>query len=67
MGSGVAKYIKEKYPEVFKEYKEYCKSTNSKSLLGNVQFCKANDNKIIANLFGQHEFGRFKDKQIMKH
>ena len=49
MGTGVAKQIKEKYPEMFREYKLYC--TDDIDILGTTQFCKVNDGKIIANLF----------------
>ena len=60
MGSGVAKYIRDKYPEVYQEYKKHCGIKDKKTLLGTVQFCKADDGKIIANLFGQYSFGIYK-------
>jgi len=60
MGGGIAKQIKEKYPEVYKAYKELCLSHNSKDLLGAVQYVECHDGYIIANLFGQEGFGRNK-------
>ena len=59
MGSGLAKQIKIKYPEVFKEYQKYINTYEYKSLvLGNCQIVKATDEKYIANLFGQFGYGR---------
>ena len=60
MGGGIAKQIKEKYPEVYKAYKELCLLHNSKDLLGAVQYVECHDGHIIANLFGQEGFGRNK-------
>ena len=57
MGSGVAKFIKEKYPEVYKEYKRYCDVEDNTDLLGTMQICKCDDNKFVANLFGQYSYG----------
>ena len=53
MGSGVAKELKMRYPEVEEEYRKLCKSRNSSELLGEVQFCKTSSGQWIANLFGQ--------------
>jgi len=60
MGGGIAKQTKEKYPEVYKAYKELCEKHNSKDLLGAVQYVECHDGYIIANLFGQEGFGRNK-------
>lgn len=54
MGSGVAKQIKEMYPEVFEEYKKKCDFQN---MLGECLLVKTHDNRYIANLFGQYGFG----------
>jgi len=68
MGAGLAKQIKDKYPIVYKIYKtlldwskeEYERGlSKNKYPLGAVQFVKVND-KIIANIFGQLEYGRDK-------
>jgi hypothetical protein len=58
MGTGIAKQIRDKYPEVYNSYKEYCKRETNK--LGKVQFVKCSDNTIIGNLFGQDRYGRDK-------
>lgn len=58
MGSGVAKQIKEKYPEVYKKYKNYVNNFEFKSLLlGNCQIVETTKEKYIANLFGQFGYG----------
>lgn len=57
MGSGIAKQVKEKYPEVFNAYYHYCKTHIVPDLLGTSLICEANDGKIIANVFGQNGFG----------
>lgn len=64
MGSGLAKQIRNKYPEVYPSYIKYCKGckdNDPKNLLGEVQTIPCSDGKIIANLFGQYRYGR--DKQ----
>lgn len=62
MGSGIAKQIRTKYPEVYEEYHKYCESanlvSNSASMLGNAQFIECADGKVVANLFGQNNFGK---------
>lgn len=59
MGSGVAKQIKEKWPVVFKSYKEFFKNVkDSYTLLGEAQFVEFG-NKYIVNLFAQFNYGTF--------
>lgn len=57
MNSGVAKCIREKYPEVYKEYKNICKNEEFYNLIGGCQLVTCYDGKIIANLFGQKSYG----------
>lgn len=60
MNSGVAKQIREKYPEVFEVYKKYCDIYNAQyktDLLGRCLVVEAHDGKRIANLFGQLGYG----------
>ena len=59
MGSGVAKQIREKYPEVFTAYKGLCdyRFKAKETLLGDCQVVEAHDGKCIANLFGQLGYG----------
>lgn len=57
MGAGIAKQIKARWPEVFREYCDYCKSfSDAHNLLGKCQVVKTNDGKYIANLFGEYSF-----------
>lgn len=61
MGTGMALAIKQKWPHVFQEYKEFCSQFSLKSnALGCVQLVKANDNIYVCNLFGQDRYGRDK-------
>lgn len=60
MGSGVAKAIREKYPNVYNSYTKYCKpytSEDSSVLLGNVQFCKVSSDLEVVNCFTQDFYG----------
>lgn len=61
MGAGLAKQIKDRFPEVFRVYKERCSiwRQNPQANLGHVQFCSAlgSDGYIIANIFGQLYYG----------
>ena len=59
MGAGIAKVIKNKWPNVYTQYKDFCKGFNySKVLLGKAQICKTKDNpiKYVANLFGEYSY-----------
>ncbi len=57
MGTGLAKQIKSKYPNVYKEYKQLC-TEQVDDLLSSVQLISTNDRKTIANLFAQTGYGR---------
>ena len=54
MGAGIAKQIKEQYPEVFERYYDLCKlhQENPEELLGQVQICNT-VNYRVANIFSQ--------------
>lgn len=58
MGSGIAKTVREKFPNVYAEYIRLCNSKDitPNSLLGTTQFVKCGV-KIIANLFSQRDYG----------
>lgn len=58
MGSGVAKQIKEKWPNVFKEYARYCEDRWHHLLLQSCVMVQINDTQYVANLFGQATYGR---------
>ena len=54
MGAGIAKTIKQMYPDVYKKYRFYC--MNSTGLLGTTQLVKSKEGKYIANIFGQDNY-----------
>ena len=72
MNSGVAKQIREKWPEVYEQYiKAFAQVSNSSSLLGNAQTVLVDGNKrIIFNLFAQDNYGydgkQYTDVQALK-
>ena len=53
MGAGVAKAIKDKWPEVYWKYREHCTENTPEDLLGTVQFTTTNGFITVANLFAQ--------------
>lgn len=74
MGAGIAKQINREYPRVFEQYKLFCenKRLQGKSPLGSCQLVYTDDTKsrIVANLFGQENYGRGKqqtDYEALKH
>jgi len=59
MGSGVARALFEKYPEVKEQYHKYFETAPiGAENLGKVQFVKINPNLTILNLFTQNKFGQ---------
>ena len=60
MGAGLAKQIRDKWPNVYKHYYSlYCeKIENTQDLLGRCQLVEINDTQYVANLFGQNYYGR---------
>lgn len=57
MGSGLAKQVREKYPQVFEEYKKKCHDYGSMNL-GDCQWLFVGHSRFIANIFGQDSYGR---------
>ncbi|MCL2026729.1 MAG: macro domain-containing protein [Leptospirales bacterium] len=59
MGSGVAKQVKERYPQAYEAYKKLCDETrNKRHLLGTAQAVFINNpDKTVYNLFGQERYG----------
>ena len=67
MGSGVAKAIREKWPVVFTKYTEYSNKFRyaRKELLGQVNVVEIEkDEKIIANIFSQENYGKTKFRYV---
>lgn len=59
MGAGIAKSIKNKWNDVFIQYKNLCTNVIDKhNLLGKIQLCATNDIpiKYVVNLFGEYSF-----------
>lgn len=63
MGSGVAKQLMDKWPQVSDCHRIMCNvyENNRKDLLGNCQFIGITPDKIVANLFGQYNYGTKRD------
>lgn len=61
MNSGVAKQIREKWPEVFESYRKFVNDItqlyDSEKLLGECQIVYTLDYKYVINLFAQNNFG----------
>ncbi|WP_182006345.1 macro domain-containing protein [Priestia aryabhattai] len=59
-GAGIAGQIRKKYPVVYEKYIKLSNhySQDKKMLLGKTQIIKVEDNKYIANIFGQLTYGR---------
>lgn len=75
MGAGIAKQMKQKYPENFDYYKELCDefSYRPELLLGQCQLTMNSDDtmplpytRYIANLFGQVGYGRDRQQTDLK-
>ena len=73
MGAGIAKQIRDKYPEVFADYKEKCLAyfcrLDGLTLLGTVLVSHTLDGHIICNLFAQDGFkspGRHTDYEALQ-
>ena len=61
MNSGIAKSIRQKFPKVYKSYKntvnKYIEENNINNLLGRVVGVDIGDNKWVVNMFGQFTYG----------
>jgi len=57
MGGGLALQIRQKYPSVYRRYREYCEATKARKLLGKVLLVPTDDGKVICNVFGQLTIG----------
>lgn len=56
MGSGVAKALRNKYPDIFVRYKVYCDNMGAQ-LLGKIQVLAVDDGKKVVNMFAQDAYG----------
>lgn len=66
MGSGVAKFLRNKYPEIFDEYSKICRRGKERGdedgLLGTVNIVCVKPNIYVANCITQHLYGYDKGK-----
>lgn len=58
MGAGLAKAIYDKWPNVKSEYYKFCMQYEPGDLLGKVWYVEVTSNQIVANVFGQLDYGR---------
>ena len=56
MGAGLAKQIRNEYPEVYHEYKYKCGNGDAK--VGDIQLIETMDDRICVNMFAQYSYGR---------
>ena len=61
MGKGLALQIRNKYPDVYRRYQNYCEEHLVKDLIGRILLIPTDDGKVICNLFAQERYGN--DKQ----
>lgn len=58
MGSGVAKVLYTKYPDVKSKYHQFCAETDIEDRLGSIVYTPVqSDGKVIINLFTQFKYG----------
>jgi O-acetyl-ADP-ribose deacetylase (regulator of RNase III) len=72
MGSGVAKALRDKWPEVYMVYKQhhdenYKAQDKGRSLLGDVSYAIVGDGLAVANLVGQQFYGREKNRKYTSY
>lgn len=60
MGAGLAKQIRNKYPEVYRSYVSIIKNSTEDELLGYAQPVSVNNTLSVLNLFGQIGYGTSK-------
>ena len=63
MGSGIARQIRAKWPEVYNKYRDVCLdyilryTDPSKHMLGHIQFCNTESGHVVINIFSQANYG----------
>jgi O-acetyl-ADP-ribose deacetylase (regulator of RNase III) len=67
MGAGVAKAIRDRWPEVYEGYKRVCDEYEPHSLLGMILTVRAPDMPTVVNCFTQQWYGRDKDKRYVSY
>jgi O-acetyl-ADP-ribose deacetylase (regulator of RNase III) len=68
MGAGVAKSIKQKWPDVYESYRTLHRGVTQQGwpgpLLGSCQLVRTRSGELVANLFGQNYYGAGGDKYV---
>ncbi|HFK1435062.1 TPA: macro domain-containing protein [Bacillus cereus] len=59
MGAGLAKQIRDKYPDVYNIYAKNCYKTHPMNLMGDILVIQI-EGKYVANIFSQLNYGRKK-------
>lgn len=67
MGSGVAKQIRARWPDVYTHYKTMCDAIQPAALLGFAQMVDIGNGRHVCNLFGQLNYGRDKSAYTNVH
>ena len=59
MGSGIAKQVRQKFPEAYSAYMDLCRASDFKKgeLLGKAQLCPTVNGTTIINMFAQGDYG----------
>ena len=57
MGAGLAKQIRQTYPQVYTSYMKACSMYTPEQLLGVVQLIKISDELTVCNFFAQLNYG----------
>lgn len=65
MGKGLALAIKQHYPVVEQQYKEFCSRYKTFQLLGRCQIVKATADLYVANVFGQLFYARSRNDKTV--
>ena len=60
MGAGIAKQIKEKYPEVYIADVRYQTENGPMKIFGTINCIRLHDNRICINMYSQYRYGREK-------
>lgn len=58
MGAGIAKQIKQRYPEAYRADVRFMMGLSPQSKLGHFSWAQAEDGRFIVNLYGQLRYGR---------
>lgn len=65
MGAGIAKTIKQTFPEVYYDYQKYCQGfSKDVDILGTLKISECKNGKMIANVFGQYAYNMYVKQTI---